>query len=85
MHDSIYVIHNGKLPSARDISEALDNCLLIEDWQNFGGLRRMEPLPAARRGTAAQQSHCRIFGLEIKAGLRNRDVIVQVDVLNRIQ
>jgi cyclopropane-fatty-acyl-phospholipid synthase len=31
-----YVFPNGKLPSARDICEALENRLLIDDWHNFG-------------------------------------------------
>jgi cyclopropane-fatty-acyl-phospholipid synthase len=31
-----YIFPNGKLPSARDIAEAAEDCLLIEDWHNFG-------------------------------------------------
>ncbi|MCW8194311.1 cyclopropane fatty acyl phospholipid synthase [Proteobacteria bacterium 005FR1] len=31
-----YVFPNGKLPSARDMSGALENRLLIDDWHNFG-------------------------------------------------
>lgn len=31
-----YVFPNGKLPSARDLTGALENRLLIDDWHNFG-------------------------------------------------
>ncbi len=31
-----YIFPNGKLPSAREIAVALDDCFLIEDWHNFG-------------------------------------------------
>ena len=31
-----YIFPNGKLPSAREITVALDDCFLIEDWHNFG-------------------------------------------------
>lgn len=31
-----YIFPNGKLPSARDIAEAVENRLLIDDWHNFG-------------------------------------------------
>lgn len=31
-----YVFPNGKLPSARDLTTALENRLLIDDWHNFG-------------------------------------------------
>jgi hypothetical protein len=32
----LYIFANGKPPSARDISRALDGRFLIEDWHNFG-------------------------------------------------
>ncbi len=37
MHPSIdlYIFPNGKLPSARDISRAIDGRFLIEDWHNL--------------------------------------------------
>ncbi len=31
-----YIFPNGKLPSAAELSSALDDRLLIEDWHNFG-------------------------------------------------
>lgn len=31
-----YVFPNGKLPSAPEITQALDGLLLVEDWHNFG-------------------------------------------------
>lgn len=31
-----YVFPNGKLPSARELSEALEGRFVIEDWHNFG-------------------------------------------------
>ncbi|MCU7807078.1 MAG: cyclopropane fatty acyl phospholipid synthase [Candidatus Thiodiazotropha sp. (ex Semelilucina semeliformis)] len=31
-----YIFPNGKLPSAREITQALEGCFLIEDWHNFG-------------------------------------------------
>jgi len=31
-----YIFPNGKLPSVREIAEALEGCFLIEDWHNFG-------------------------------------------------
>jgi cyclopropane-fatty-acyl-phospholipid synthase len=31
-----YIFPNGKLPSAEEISTALNGCMLIEDWHNFG-------------------------------------------------
>lgn len=31
-----YIFRNGKLPSARDITDALEGRLLIDDWHNFG-------------------------------------------------
>lgn len=31
-----YIFPNGKLPSARQISQAIENRFLIEDWHNFG-------------------------------------------------
>jgi len=31
-----YVFPNGKLPSARELSQALEGRFLIEDWHNFG-------------------------------------------------
>ena len=31
-----YVFPNGRLPSARELSAALEHRLLIEDWHNFG-------------------------------------------------
>lgn len=31
-----YIFPNGKLPSASEISSALENRFLIEDWHNFG-------------------------------------------------
>ncbi len=31
-----YIFPNGKLPSARQIAGAVENCFLIEDWHNFG-------------------------------------------------
>jgi cyclopropane-fatty-acyl-phospholipid synthase len=31
-----YVFPNGKLPSARELSEALEGRFLVEDWHNFG-------------------------------------------------
>jgi cyclopropane-fatty-acyl-phospholipid synthase len=31
-----YIFPNGKLPSARQIAQAVENRFLIEDWHNFG-------------------------------------------------
>jgi cyclopropane-fatty-acyl-phospholipid synthase len=31
-----YIFPNGKLPSAKEITAALDNRFLIDDWHNFG-------------------------------------------------
>lgn len=31
-----YIFPNGKLPSAPEITTALQHCFLIEDWHNFG-------------------------------------------------
>jgi cyclopropane-fatty-acyl-phospholipid synthase len=31
-----YIFPNGKLPSAKEITSALENRFLIEDWHNFG-------------------------------------------------
>jgi len=31
-----YIFPNGKLPSAREVSSALENKFIIEDWHNFG-------------------------------------------------
>ena len=31
-----YVFPNGKLPSARELAEALEGRFLVEDWHNFG-------------------------------------------------
>lgn len=31
-----YIFPNGKLPSAKELAEALENRFLIEDWHNFG-------------------------------------------------
>lgn len=31
-----YIFPNGKLPSARELTTALENHFLIEDWHNFG-------------------------------------------------
>ncbi|MCU7845626.1 MAG: cyclopropane fatty acyl phospholipid synthase [Candidatus Thiodiazotropha sp. (ex Monitilora ramsayi)] len=31
-----YIFPNGKLPSAREITQAVEGCFLIEDWHNFG-------------------------------------------------
>jgi cyclopropane-fatty-acyl-phospholipid synthase len=31
-----YIFPNGKLPSAREITSALEGRFLIEDWHNFG-------------------------------------------------
>jgi len=31
-----YIFPNGRVPSARELSEAVEGCFLIEDWHNFG-------------------------------------------------
>jgi len=31
-----YIFPNGKLPSAREITESLEGIFLLEDWHNFG-------------------------------------------------
>lgn len=31
-----YIFPNGKLPSARELTDAVENRFLIEDWHNFG-------------------------------------------------
>lgn len=31
-----YIFPNGKLPSARELADVLDNRFIIEDWHNFG-------------------------------------------------
>lgn len=31
-----YIFPNGKLPSAREVAEALDKRFIIQDWHNFG-------------------------------------------------
>jgi cyclopropane-fatty-acyl-phospholipid synthase len=31
-----YIFPNGKIPSARQLTRALEGCFLIDDWHNFG-------------------------------------------------
>ena len=32
-----YIFPHGMLPSVKQIGEAAEDCLVVEDWQNFGG------------------------------------------------